>query len=160
MPNMVAPVAPGTQLTSGSPEYQAQIIEQRRRAIVPQYAQAVQKARQVQANRGLINSGLGGEREQELGQEERGVMQNVASQAATQGADVAEQNRRQQIADALALRMQGNQFNQQNQMLAKQQDEENRQKFNDLIGGVAGVAGGVGGNLLARQLFPDQFGQK
>ncbi len=148
MPNMLDQVKPGTELVTGSPQYQQQIVEQRKKTLAPAYAQAVQRARQGQANRGLMNSGLGGEQEQALGQEYRGALGQAASEAATQGADVTEQNRRQAIQDALRLRMQGNEFGQQDKVAKQRQEEQQQQVWNELIGGAAGGVGKIAGSAL------------
>lgn len=154
MPDLNSSIAPGTQLTAGDPEYQKQVFQGQQRLLAPQYAQAVQRARQNSQNRGLYNSGLGQQEEQQVGQEYRQQTNANAGAAATGAADVAEQNRRQQVANALQLQMQGNAFGQQDKILQAQQEQQNRQQWSNLLGGVAGAAGGVGGGLLARTLFP------
>ncbi len=141
MANLLDPVNPGTQLQSGDPQYQQQQFQSRQRLIAPQYNQAIQRARQNSQNRGLLNSGLGQEEEQQVGQEFRNQTNANAGEAALTGADQAEYNRRQAIAQAFALQQQKIQNEQQQALQNNQLASQATGQWQGLLNGAAGAVG-------------------
>lgn len=83
----------GAQEAPDPSKYQDTLFNVQKRQLAPQYAQAVRKARQGQANRGLLNSGIGGEQEQQLGQEFRSNLFGASQGAALD----TEQQRREDL---------------------------------------------------------------
>ena len=145
-PTGAAPGA-GTSLTSGSPDYQSAIVGNTMRQLQPAYAQALQGSDQSMSNRGLLDSGLGAQAQLGLQQSYLGQLGNVATNAATQGADLAEQNRQReeqrgwQVQDRdLNMQYLKDQANQQQQNLGNQQ-------WSQLIGQGLGAVGGVAGSM-------------
>ena len=147
-PTGAAPGA-GTNLTSGSPDYQNAIVQNTQRQLKPAYASALQQSNQDFSSRGLLDSGLGAQAQLGLQQGYLNNLGNTATNAATQGADLAEQNRQReeqrgwQVQDRdLNLQFLKDQANQQNENLGNQ-------NWMNLIGQGAGALGTMGGMALA-----------
>jgi hypothetical protein len=143
-----------TNLTSGSPEYQNAIVQNTTNKLKPAYQQALKSSQQSFSGRGLLDSGLGAQAELGLQQGYLGQIGDVATQAATQGADLAEQNRQReqqrgwQVEDRdLNLQMLRDQANQA-------QSNAGQAAWANLIGSGVGAAGRLAGGMLAGPAAP------
>lgn len=162
--------APGTALAlkSGDPLYQQAITTQSMKNLQPAYKAAMASAQQDLANRGLNNSGVSAATTQGLQQGYLGQVGNIATEAATKGADVALENKRitQQYAQQTALQqqeiaaqkeLQQNQFNNsQNQAGQSALLGAGEKVGAGLIGGYLG--GPVGASLLTGAVGAAQGG--
>ena len=156
-PTGAAPGA-GTNLTSGSPDYQKAIVQGATQNLKPAYNQALQATDQNMSNRGLLDSGLGAQADLGLQQGYLNQLGQTATNAATQGADLAEQNRQRE--EQRQWQVQDRDTN-----LAYLKDQANQQQSNynnglwaNLIGSGVGALGGIGGSLLARGLLGQNSG--
>ncbi len=141
-------------LEAGSDAYQQTVVNNARRQLAPQYAQAVRQARQSSANRGLYNSPVGMLGENQVQQDFRNKLFDVTQHAATGAADQALQDRRTALARAFALQQQQMAYGQQDKQTNAAQEAANNQMWADLIGGAAGavgtVYGGPAGGMAAK----------
>lgn len=128
-------------LESGSPAYQSAITQQAQRNLKPAYTQALQGQQQDFANRGLDNSGLAAAGEAGLNQSYLGQVGNIATEAATGGADVTLQNQRIAQQQAHESAMQAAQIKAEQDMQQNQQNQQNSAMWSQLAGEGANVAG-------------------
>ena len=141
-------------LTSGDPAYQQAIVQQAQRNLKPAYTQALQGQQQDFANRGLDESGLAAAGEAGLNQNYLGQVGNIATQAATGGADVTLQNQRIAQQQAHEMAMEQAQIKAQQDMQQNAMNQQNSQMWTGLIGNAAGGVGSyLGGGGLG--MFAD-----
>lgn len=139
MPDLNQQQTPDAALQSGDPAYQQQQFQAQQRMIAPQYAQAIQQARQNSQNRGLYNSGLGQEEEQGLTGQFLQQTNANAQGAAQTGADQAEYNRRQDVARQFALQQQAIQAANAQKLAEQGQNFQQQQQWNDLLSQTGGA---------------------
>lgn len=149
-----AQTGPGADsFQSGSPEYQNAIFQQAEQRLAPQYRRAQEQQRQSLSGRGLMDSGIGVGAELGLKEAYLSQLGDIATGAATRGADLAEQRR--QRAESRAWQVEDR--NVLEDRLRRQAEAEesraNQQIWGNLIGGAAGAAGTAIGGPLAGWLF-------
>ena len=136
-------------LTSGSPAYQDAIVQNTQRQLKPAYHNALNQTQQSWSDKGQLNGGL--DKAAQLGLQENylGQLGNTATNAATQGADLAEQNRQRE--EQRGWQTQDRDLNLQylKDQSNQQRDMANQQQWMQLIGQGAGALGTVGGMALA-----------
>lgn len=137
-----------TNLTSGSPEYQSAIMDQTQRSLKPAYQAALQQTRQNFSNRGLMDSGIGLQGELGLQQDYLGKLANTATQAATRGADVGEENRRRLEQRSWAVEDRDKQLAYLKEQADRAEAAAGADRWAGLIGGAAGAAGSALGGPL------------
>lgn len=136
-------------LTSGSPAYQNAIVQNTQRQLKPAYASALQQSNQDFSNRGLLDSGTAAGAELGLQQGYLNQLGNTATNAATQGADLAEQNRQRE--EQRGWQVQDRDLNLQYLKDQANQNQSNmgQQAWANLIGSAAGGVGGLAGTMFA-----------
>lgn len=139
-------------LTSGSPEYQNAIMGNVQRQLKPAYQQALQQTRQNMSSRGLLDSGLGAQAELGLQQGYLNKAADVATQAATQGADVTEQNRRAQQQREWAVQDRDIQLAELRDQAHRAEEQAGADRWANLLGGAAGAAGTLVGTAVGGPL--------
>ncbi len=141
-----------TNLKSGDPAYQDAIVSNAERQLKPRYQQALNRTRQSFSDSGQLDGGL--DKQAQLGLQENylGQVGDIATGAATKGADVAEENRRTQERRNWQVEDRNKEIERLNNMADRQSSDANRNMWANLIGGAASAVGGGVGGLLAKYL--------
>lgn len=143
-----APTGGGTALSSGSPEYQQAIVQNTQKQLAPMYRQALQGQMQSMAGRGLMDSGTAIAARAGAQQDYLRQMGDVATKAATQGADVALQNQRMAQQHQWDIQNQERLLNFQREMADRQEQAAGQGMWSNLLGMAAGGVGqGLGSYL-------------
>lgn len=145
-------VGPATPLSSGSPEYQQAIVQNTQKQLAPMYRQALQGNLQSMAGRGMLDSGAAIAARMGTQQDYLRQMGDVATKAATQGADVALQNQRAAQQHQWDVENQQRQQAFQREMADREQQAAGQQAWSNLIGGTLGGVGQLGGRYISKQL--------
>lgn len=145
--------APATNLTSGSPEYQAAIMQGTQAGMKPAYISALNKMRQTFASRGLSDSGIAGAGEMGMAQDYAGQLGQAANRAAIQGADLAEQNRQRLENRSWQVQDRDTQLAYLKDQADKAEQAAANKQWMDLISGAAmaggtAMAGPMGGMMV------------
>ena len=138
-----------TNLTSGSPAYQDAIMQNTQRLLQPAYTNALHGTQQSFSDSGQLGGGLNKAAELGLDQSYLGKIGDAATNAATQGADLAEQNRQREEQRGWQVQDRDLNLNYLKDQANRQQDMSNQQQWAHLIGQGAGAVGAVGGAMLA-----------
>lgn len=136
-------------LKSGSPEYQAAILQNTQRSLKPLYQNALRNTRANIASRGLTDSGIALDSERNLQQGYLGQMADAATKAATGGADLAEENRRRLENRGWAVEDRDLALAQAREQMDRQEKMAGAQTWADLLGGAAMAGGTALGGPLA-----------
>lgn len=142
-------VGPATPLSTGSPEYQRNIVQNAQQQLAPMYRNALKQNMQAMSGRGLLDSGA--EAQARLGTQEDYLRQmgGISSQAATRAADVAEQNRRTLQQQQYERQLFQDKMNFEREMADRKEREHGADIWSSLIGQ---TAGGLGGALFGPAL--------
>lgn len=128
-------------LQSGSPAYQDAIVQGAQRSLKPSYNNALKRTRQDFSGRGLLDSGLDAQAEMGLQEDYLGKLGDVATGAATKGADLAEHNRQREEERGWQTQDRDKEIERLNSIANQGRDDANANMWSNLIGGVAGAAG-------------------
>ncbi len=138
------PSSAGT-MTSGSPAYQNAIVQNAQRQLAPMYRQALGGMNQNLLSRGMLEGGAQPQAQAQLQQGYLGQLGNIATGAATKGADVAEEQRRLAQQNQWAMQNQGRMFDFQREMQNRQAEQDAANRWASLIGSTVGAVGNVAG---------------
>lgn len=137
-----------TNLTSGSPDYQNAIVNNTARQLKPAYAQALQQSNQQASDNGQLGGGINDANRLGLQQSYLGQIGNVATNAATQGADLAEQNRQREEQRGWQLQDRDTNLQYLRDQAQQQRDAADNAQWANLIGTVGGAVGGMYGGPM------------
>lgn len=139
-------------LTSGSQPYQDTIVSNAERQLKPRYKQALQQTRQSWSDKGQL--GGGEDKAAQLGLQENYLndIGGVAEQAATKGADVAENQRLVSQQHDWQTEARDKELNRLDEIAKAQRESDNANMWANLIGEGALAVGTGGGSLLAKYL--------
>lgn len=138
---------------SGSPEYQNAIFRQAEQRLAPQYRRAQEQTRQTMSNRGILDSGIGAGAELGLREAYLSQLGDIATGAATRGADLTEQKRQRAESRAWQVEDRNVLEDRLRRQAEAEENRANQQMWSGLISGAAQAGGTALGGPLAGWLF-------